>query len=183
MISVTETKPTVLLPASDSHIEAVAQQCRELVKSRAMLAASASMVPIPGLHWLTDVGMLMRLLPQINEAFGLTPEQVAKLAPDRQLVVYKIVSAGGGLLFGKIVAQQVFVRMLRLAGLRLTTRQLAAFVPVVGHAVSAGLTYSVMRYVCEQHIGQCMAVCRQLMAAPEQAAAKLDAGYNPPLGV
>jgi hypothetical protein len=51
---------------------------------------------------------------------------------------------------------------LRLVGVRLTTQQAAKFVPVAGQAVSALLTFSALKYVCEQHIRQCMDVARQL---------------------
>ena len=46
---------------------------------------------------LVVVFVLVRLLPQINEAFGLSPGQIERLAPDRQVVVYKVLTAGGGL--------------------------------------------------------------------------------------
>ena len=60
--------------------------------------------------------------------------------------------------------------MLRVVGVRLTTQQAAKFVPVAGQAVSALLTFSALKYVCEQHIRQCMEVCRQLqLPAPEPA--------------
>ena len=51
----------------------------------------------------------------------------------------------------------------RLVGVRLTTQQAAKFVPIAGSAVSAVLTYTSLRYVCEQHIQQCVAISRQLM--------------------
>ena len=55
------------------------------------------------------------------------------------------------------------MQALKLVGVRLTTQQAAKYVPIAGQAVSAALTYSALRYVCEQHIQQCVAVSRQLM--------------------
>ena len=52
--------------------------------------------------------------------------------------------------------------MLKLVGVRLTTQQAAKYVPIAGQAVSAALTFSALKYVCEQHIRQCMDVSRQL---------------------
>ena len=111
---------------------------------------------MPGIDWVTDVAVLMKLIPDINHAFGLTPEQIERLAPDRQVVVYKAISAGGGLLIGRLVTRELVMRVLRLVGVRLTTQQAAKFVPIAGQAVSAALTYSSLRYVCEQHIQQCV---------------------------
>ena len=73
-----------------------ARRCRKKVAKRALLAAGVAMVPVPGLDWVTDVGVLMKLLPQISAEFGLTPEQIERLAPERRLVVYKVISASGG---------------------------------------------------------------------------------------
>ena len=120
-------------------------------------------MPIPGVDWVTDIAVLMRLIPDINHAFGLTPEQIERLAPDRRVAVYKAISAGGGMLIGRLVTRELVVSALRLVGVRLTTQQAAKFVPIAGQAVSAALTYSSLRYVCELHIQQCVAISRQLL--------------------
>lgn len=152
----------VLVPDSPEQIEAVAKHCRRLVTRRALVGAGVAMVPIPGIDWVTDVGILVKLIPDINRAFGLTPEQVGRLAPDRRLVVYKAISAGGTLLVGRLVTRELVMHMLKLVGVRLTTQQAAKYVPVAGQAVSAVLTFTALKFVCEQHIQQCMAVSRQL---------------------
>jgi hypothetical protein len=127
------------------------------------------MVPVPGLDWLTDIGLLMKLLPEISAAFGLSPGQVERLAPDRRLVVYKAISAGGSLLVGKVVTRELVLRLISLVGVRLSTQQAAKFVPIAGQAVSAALTYTALRFVCEQHIRQCLEVARQLqLPAPQR---------------
>ena len=150
------------MAASGTDIDAIARRCRKLVTQRALLAAGVATVPIPGLDWVTDIGILVKLLPQINEAFGLTPEQIDRLAPERRLVVYKAVSAGGGMLIGRIVTRDLVLRLVKLVGVRLTTQQAAKYVPLAGQAVSAALTFTALRYVCEQHIRQCVAVAQQL---------------------
>ncbi len=162
------TDDWTVVPATSREIDAVVRHCRGLVSRRALLAAGVAVVPIPGVDWVTDVAVLMRLIPDINRAFGLTPEQVERLSPDRRVVVYKAISAGGGMLIGKLVTREVVMQALKLVGVRLTTQQAAKFVPIAGQAVSAALTYSALRYVCEQHIQQCVSVSRQLLllAAP-----------------
>jgi len=152
----------VLVPDTPAQIEAVARQCRRLVTRRALVGAGVAMVPVPGIDWVTDVGLLIKLIPEINRAFGLTPEQVERLAPDRRLVVYKAISAGGSLLVGKLVTRELVMHALRVVGVRLTTQQAAKYVPIAGQAVSALLTFSALKFVCEQHIRQCMDVSRQL---------------------
>jgi uncharacterized protein (DUF697 family) len=162
----------IVMPSSDEAIAATAERCRKLVTQRAMLAAGVAMIPVPGLDWVTDVGMLVKLLPMINAEFGLTPGQIERLAPDRKLVFFKALSTGGGMLIGRIVTRELVMTMLRLVGVRLTAQQAAKFVPIAGQAVSAALTFTALKYVCEQHIRQCMEVTRQLsLPAPAPATA------------
>jgi uncharacterized protein (DUF697 family) len=161
----------VVADGPEDDLQVVAKRCRKKVVRRALLAAGVAMVPVPGLDWVTDVGVLVQLLPEINREFGLTPEQIARLAPDRRLVVYKALSAGGGMVIGRVVTRELVLKLLQMVGVRLTAQQAAKFVPIAGQAVSAALTYSALRYVCEQHIRQCMAVARQLqLPAPERSA-------------
>jgi len=165
-----EAAEWVVVPGTPAQIEAAARECRRLVNRRSLVAAGVAVVPIPGIDWLTDVGVLLKLIPDINRVFGLTPEQVERLAPDRRLVVYKALSAGGSLLVGKLITREVILQALKILGVRLTTQQAAKYVPVAGQALSAVLTYSALRFVCEQHIRQCMAVAQQLMLPTPSAA-------------
>jgi uncharacterized protein (DUF697 family) len=159
----------VVIPSGEEDIEAVARRCRRLVTKRALLAAGVAAVPLPGLDWLTDIGVLVNLLPRINTEFGLSPEQIERLAPDRKLAVFKAVTVGGGMLVGRIVTRELIMATLRLVGVRLTAQQAVKFVPVAGQAVSAALTFSALKVVCEMHIRQCMAVARQLqLPAPDK---------------
>ncbi|WP_298824825.1 hypothetical protein [uncultured Piscinibacter sp.] len=158
-----------VVPDTPQRIDAVADRCRRLVTKRALFGAGVAMVPVPGVDWLTDVALLLKLIPEINHAFGLTPEQVERLSPDRRVVVYKAITAGGSLVIGRVVTREVLMTMLRVVGVRLTTQQAAKFVPVAGQAVSALLTFSALKYVCEQHIRQCMEVSR-LLALPAPGA-------------
>jgi uncharacterized protein (DUF697 family) len=154
-----------VVPGSPRELDAVIRHCRQMVSRRAMMAAGVAIVPIPGLDWVTDIGVLMKLIPDINRAFGLTLEQVERLSPDRRVVVYKAISAGGSLVIGRLVTREVVMQLLKLVGVRVTTQQAAKYVPVAGQAISAALTYSSLRYVCEQHIQQCVEVSRQLLLA------------------
>jgi uncharacterized protein (DUF697 family) len=159
---------------------AIAERCRKLVNKRALVAAGVAMVPVPGLDWLTDIGVLVQVLPEINRAFGLTPQQIEQLAPDRKLVVYKALSAGSSMVVGRIVTRELVIQLLKAVGVRLTTQQAAKFVPIAGQAVSAMLTYGALRYVCEQHIRQCQAVARQLsLPAPGSADLPLAERVDP----
>ena len=149
-------------PEADN-LARIAKRCRQLVNRRALLAAGVAMVPVPGVDWITDIGLLVKLLPEISAAFGLSQAQVDRLAPDRRLVVYKAISAGGSLVLGRLVTRGLVLSLLKAVGVRLSAQQAAKYLPVAGQLLSAALTFSALKYVCEQHIQQCEAVSRQLL--------------------
>ncbi len=149
----------------------VALRCRKRVTQRALLAAGVAMVPLPGVDWVTDVGLLIQLLPEITSAFGLSPAQVERLAPERRVVVYKAISAGSSLVLGRLVTRELVMTVLKAVGLRLSTQQAAKYLPVAGQLASAALTYSALKYVCEMHIRQCEWVARQLLLPAPDARA------------
>jgi uncharacterized protein (DUF697 family) len=166
----------VVVPHTTQQIADVTRYCRKLVNRRAMLAAGVAMVPVPGLDWMADISVLLKVIPEISRAFGLTPEQIEHLSPDKKLAVYKAISAGGSMLVGKLLTRDLVLRALKMVGVRLTTQQAAKYVPLAGQAVSALLTFSALKYICEQHIKQCVEVSRML-ALPAPGATN----HAPPL--
>ena len=52
----------------------------------ALLAAGVATLPVPGLDWATDIGILVKLLPRINEAFGM--EQKLRMVEHMWRVAY-----------------------------------------------------------------------------------------------
>lgn len=64
---------------------------------------------------------------------------------------------------GKLVTRELVIKLLKLVGARLTTQQAAKYVLIAGSAVSALLTFSTLKFVCEQLNQQCVPVSPQLM--------------------
>jgi uncharacterized protein (DUF697 family) len=152
--------------AADPRVEA----CRRMVSRKALLAAGASLVPIPGLDVAADVALLMRLVQQINERFGLSEAQVEALSPSQRALVFKGITLVGSGLIGSAVSRELVLQLLRTVGVRITAKQFTRYIPLAGQAVSAALAYSAMRYVCNQHIADCARVANQLrLASPPVA--------------
>ena len=109
--------------------------------------------------------------PTDLQTLRLPLRALAELARKHQVAEAVITRLGEG---GAVAAG-----LAKLVGVRLTTQQAAKFVPLAGQAVSAALTYSALKYVCEQHIQQCASVARQLaLPAPAEAPAPATAS-NP----
>ena len=151
--------PTSLQMSADNPpLHAAVRRARKLLHRRALVAAAASAVPVPGLDWAMDAALLSRLLPQINAQFGLTPEQLDQLTPHQREQVQKAVALVGSVLIGKFVTRDLVLKAVHTVGLRMTSKQVAKFVPLAGQAVSAALGYATLRYLGEQHIQDCVRV-------------------------
>ena len=154
--------PTALnLATGDAALTAAVTRSRKLLNKRAMVAAAASAVPIPGLDWAVDAAMLSRLIPEINKEFGLSPQQLDKLDPKKRDQVQKAVTMVGSVLIGKLISRDLVIKAATKIGMRLTTKQLAKYVPFAGQIVAATVGYAAIRYLGEEHMKDCIRVARE----------------------
>jgi hypothetical protein len=136
------------------------ERSNKLLNRRALAAAAASAVPIPGIDWVVDAALLSRLLPAINAEFGLTPAQLDQLPPHKREQVQKAVGVVGSMLIGKLITKDVVMAAAKHIGLRLTIKQATKYVPVAGQAISAFIGYMAIRYLGEEHIKDCVSVAK-----------------------
>lgn len=151
--------------AMEPDFDALRTECRSLVRRRALLAASVSFVPIPGVDFITDVAVLVKLLPEINARFGLGDAQVERLSPARKAIAYRLMVSAGGLLARKITTTTLLTTVLRRAGLRLGVMEVSRFVPVVGQGVAAIVAYLALTHLANRHIDECAALAREMRTA------------------
>lgn len=149
------------MAAGNPALQAAVQRSRQLLHRRALVAAAASAMPIPGLDWAVDAALLSRLLPQINTEFGLSAQQIDQLDPQKREQVQKAVSLVGSVLIGKLVTRELVLRATQSVGVRLTTKQVAKYVPLAGQAVAAGIGYATLRFLGEQHLRDCVRVVQE----------------------
>ena len=149
-----------MLPRDEKHLNKAREECRAMVLRRAATSAGASVIPLPGLDIAADVGLLMKLLPAINRKFGLTPEQIEKLDPERRLVVYALISRGGKSLVGRAITKKVVLLALKRVGIRMTARQAAKYLPFAGQVASAFLGFGAMMYIGTSHIDECYQIAK-----------------------
>lgn len=152
---------TLQLAAGDPALVAAVQRARRLLNRRALAGAAASVVPIPGLDWLVDAALLSKLIPAISTEFGLSPEQIEQLPKRKREQVEKAVSVVGSMVIGKFISQELVIKAAASIGRRLTVKRAAKYVPLAGQALSALIGYTAIRYLGEEHIRDCVEVCRQ----------------------
>ncbi len=149
------------MAADDVAMQAAVKRSRKLLNKRALVAAAASAVPVPGLDWAVDAAMLSKLIPEINKEFGLTPQQLDSLNPKKREQVQKAVTMVGSVLIGKLISRDLVIAAATKIGMRLTTKQLAKYVPFAGQIVAATVGYAAIRYLGEEHMEDCIRVAQQ----------------------
>ena len=154
--------PTALnMAADDTAMQDAVKRSRKLLHKRALLAGVVSAVPVPGLDWAVDAAMLSKLIPEINKEFGLTPQQLDTLNPKKREQVQKAVTMVGSVLIGKLISRDLVLAAATKIGMRLTTKQLAKYVPFAGQIVAATVGYAAIRYLGEEHMKDCIRVAQQ----------------------
>ena len=154
--------PTALkMAAEDADMQAAVKRSRKLLHKRALLAGVASAVPVPGLDWAVDAAMLSKLIPEINKEFGLTPQQLDSLNPKKREQVQKAVAVVGSVLIGKLISRDLVIAAATKIGMRLSTKQLAKYVPFAGQIVAATVGYAAIRYLGEEHMKDCIRVAQK----------------------
>ena len=154
--------PTALnMAADDADMQAAVKRSRKLLHKRALLAGAVSAVPVPGLDWAVDAAMLSKLIPEINKEFGLTPQQLDALNPKKREQVQQAVTLVGSVLIGKLISKDLVIKAATTIGMRLTTKQLAKYVPFAGQIVAATVGYAAIRYLGEEHMKDCIRVAQQ----------------------
>lgn len=161
------------LADGDPGLVAAIERARRLLNRRALTGAAASAMPVPGLEWLVDAALLSKMIPAISAEFGLSPEQIAALPARKRDQVEKAVGVVGSIVIGKFITRDLVIRMSAAVGRRLTVKRAARYVPLAGQALSALIGYAAIRYLGEQHIRDCVQVCRK-------ARLRLPAPASPP---
>jgi uncharacterized protein (DUF697 family) len=154
-------RPDLSADALPYALAAARTRARKLIQRRALVAAAAGAVPLPGLDWAVDAALLSKLIPQINQEFGLAPQQIAKLPEHQRERVQTAITLIGGSLLGKIITKNLLISAMKAVGVRLTAAQAAKFVPLAGQFASAALNYAALRWLGEQHIKDCMRVAQE----------------------
>jgi len=136
-------------------ISRVAKECRAMVTTRAWASAGASIVPIPGADVAADIGMLMQLLPAITNRFSLDESDLNGLPSETKAVVAKALADVATKFIGKTLTEEVVVSMLKRFSTRLATIEVAKFIPVLGSAAAATISFTMMKLIGNQHINEC----------------------------
>lgn len=141
-----------------NELKAIRTEYQRRVKKTAWASAGAAAIPVPLLDVVVDVGLLMKLIPEINRAFGLEPEQIQAMSEETRLQVWRRRAERGSELIGMVVTRELIKRSVQGLGTRLVAKQVTKFIPLGGQIVSATIGYWVMRRMAMTHVDDCFEV-------------------------
>lgn len=153
----------MLFPNTMEELEQTKKECMQLVNKRAVLSGAAAAVPVPGLDISADITIMVELLLEINKRFGLSEEQISRLDIERKKILLVIISSVGNEVAGRQVSATLVRSLLKKISSRIVAKQASRLVPLVGQAVSAGISYAAMRYLGRTHVEQCYQIALKYM--------------------
>jgi len=149
-----------MLPKSLDELDRIRASCKAMVRRRAATSGGMSLIPLPGVDIAGDVGLLLQMIPAINQKFGLTPEQIDELDPRHKVLIYAMLKKVGSDLAGRAITRRLAVAALKKVSVRLATKQVLKYVPFAGQAAAAALSVTAMLYLGNSHIDACYEIAR-----------------------
>jgi uncharacterized protein (DUF697 family) len=146
-------------------VERARDHCRKLVRRRALMSAGVSAIPLPGVDLVSDVSLFVKLVEEVNQAFGLSAAQVEQLQPKYKLIAYRAAVGVGGMLVGRLVTREVITYVFKRSGVKIAAKTAAKIVPIAGQVVSAAIGFAMFRQLGYQHVDACVKVANEMMAA------------------
>lgn len=147
-----------MLPKSIEEMNKIREDCYAMVTKRALASAGAGLVPLPGVDVAADVAMLVELLPAISRKFGLSKEQIEEMDITTKTLLCRIITQIGKNLVGQVVTKESIIQLLKVAGKRIAVKQIAKFVPIIGQAAGATISYFAMKWMGDSHVDDCYKV-------------------------
>lgn len=120
-------------------------------------------MPLPGVDVAVDLGLLSTMLPDISKRFGLDHESVSKLPPHLAEKLLVIVTSLGNNFIGKRITQELIIATLKRIGIRVASKSVTKYIPFVGSAVAATISFGAMKLVGNNHVDDCYKAAKHLL--------------------
>lgn len=152
-----------MIPSSSAELMRAVQDCRTMATKAGLKSAVAGAMPIPLLDVAVDIRILSKLITRINERFGLAEDQIETYTESMQLAIFDLVKRSGAQFVGRFMTTDVLIPALRKAGVRMATKQGSKYIPFLGTAVAAAVSFGAVKMLAHLHIRECEQVVRRLI--------------------
>lgn len=152
-----------MIPQTAEQLEIITRDCKKLVNKAALMSAGGGSLPVPAVDVAVDVAILLKVLPEINERFGLSNDQVSQYDDQFKILVYNFIKSAGAKLAGRVITKELIISILKKMGIKIASKQLVKYIPVAGTVISAGISFAAMKIVCNYHIKECRDVVKKII--------------------
>lgn len=150
------------LPKNKKDLAKRRERAEELVRKKALLSSSASVIPIPGLDFGVDLKLMKDIIEDINKIYGLDHKEVNRMSDDVKERVLVAASIQGSQFIGRTVSKGILKMVVKDVAKRTAAKQTRWF-PVVGQAIAASISYYFMKKLGDEHIDKCESVAKKMM--------------------
>lgn len=156
-----------MLPKTTVELDQLRDECKSMVTARSSLSAGAAVVPVPGVDIGADIALLVEMIPAINKKFGLSQEQIEQLNPQVRNLIFVAATGVGNEMIGKVITQQLIAQVLKKIGIRIATKSIIKYIPILGSAVAATISFGAMKLIGKSHVDDCYAVVKKILLTTE----------------
>jgi uncharacterized protein (DUF697 family) len=150
------------LPTTNDEIANRRERAEVLIRKKAILSSSVSIVPIPGLDFGVDLKLMRDIIEDINKIYGVDHKQVNNLGDDVKERIYTAAAIQGSQFVGRKVSSALLKVVIRDVAKRTAAKQTKWF-PIVGQAISASISYYFMKKIGQDHVEKCEKVIRSIV--------------------
>jgi uncharacterized protein (DUF697 family) len=150
-------------------LDKVRDDCYRLVTRRSSLSGVASAVPLPGIDVGSDAAILLEMLPAISKRFELSEADIDALDPTTKALVLTTAGSLGSKVIGHSMTRDLVIRLLKKVGVKMASKQLVKYVPFAGQLIAAGIGFTAMKYVGNNHVNACYQVAKAAIEHPDNA--------------
>lgn len=123
------------------------------------LAAVNGFNPIPGADVVTDVAILVKMNQWILRCYKLDEEHMKKQLKRTPLSSAQVTLVNRLIAYG---TREFIISLIKRQATRMTGKEIAKWVPVVGQMASAGLGFALTRWMGQDLVNQCEKATRDL---------------------
>jgi hypothetical protein len=109
------------------------------------------------------------MIPTINRKFGLTPDQIGELNPEIKKYIFIAITSVGGEMVGKLITKQLVLQVLKRVGIRVATKSVVKFIPFLGQALAASISFGAMKLVGNSHVDDCYEVAKRAILSAHES--------------
>lgn len=100
---------------------------------------------------------------KINKKFGLSSEEIDELDGDEKQKIAVLITSVGSDFAGKVITKELVTKALKKAGVKVTTKQVAKYIPFADAVIAGSISYGTMYMLGKRYVEDCFEICERIL--------------------